>query len=149
MLKLLFASLLTLGLSSSVATARSVQMPIKQVYAVVFAVEHKSKIGDESRWRFQLLSNGNWSYVTKTTTKAGKLSRAQVEKIQRLVRTRWNVTTHDVACLAFASEYTEYSVNGRKVWHDEMCSGTSLDRDSHKRLGQVMAIVRPLFSASA
>jgi hypothetical protein len=142
MLKLVVASLLVLGFSLS-ANARSMRLP-----EPVFVVDHKTKVGDATMWRFELRSDGRWTFAG-TTTKSGTLSRAQLQTIQRLVRTRWSVKTHEVACLAYAMEYTQYSVNGRMVWHDEMCSGTSLDRVSAKRLDQVMAIVRPLMNASA
>jgi hypothetical protein len=39
---------------------------------------------------------------------------------------------------------TQFSVGGRHVWTEELCSGNHLDRKSTRRLAQVMALVEPL-----
>ena len=148
MLKLVFASI---ALLFSFADARSIRVD----NPVVFAIDHKLKIDiAEPTWRFELYSDGRWSYVQMkkqavTKRASGRLSAKQTQHIQRLLRTKWDVAMADVTCMAFAAQFTEYSVNGHVVWKDEMCSGESLDTTSTRRLSQVMSIVRPLFSASA
>ena len=146
MLKLIFASIVLL---TSFANARSIRLE----NPVVFAIDHKLKIDvDQPTWRFQMRSDGSWTYVqmkkqTVTKRASGRLPINQVHKIQRLLNTKWEVTTADVTCMAFAAQFTEYSVNGGVVWKDEMCSGESLDKTSTRRLTQVMSIVRPLLRA--
>lgn len=148
MLKLAVASLLAIGLSSTIADAR--RMPVPEP-ALVFEVDHHNKIAsDLPESHFELRVDGTWRYQ-ETVGKAirararGTLSRAKLHRIRVLLaRAPWQVTTHEMACMAFAGSNTQFAVDGRNVWTEELCSGTSLDRRSTRRLAQVMAIVTPL-----
>ena len=149
--QLIFASAIALGLSSSVADARRIPTPVVQSQ-IVFSIDQRLKAGVEmNEFHFELRADGTWSYVeTKKQSiqkrAKGTLSRGQTQKIRTLLRTSWTVSRADITCMAFAAVFQEYSVNGKVVWTDEMCSGMSLDRTSEKRLAQVMAIVNPLIA---
>jgi hypothetical protein len=151
MLKLVFASLLALGFSSTIADARRIPVPMPVQPRLVFEIDHRNKVdADVPESHFELRADGTWSYF-RTVKQAiqlqtgGKLSRAKTQRIRALLaQAPWRVTTDQITCKAFAISNTQFSVGGRQVWTEEMCSGQHLDRRSTRRLAQVMAIVDPL-----
>jgi hypothetical protein len=151
MYKLLVASLIALGCSSSVVAA-----PRAPNASVVFEMAEKLKIQSSNfpTSRFSLRADGRWTYVVEvdgkvTKRRGGVLARGSVQKIRTaLAAATWQFTLAEMRCMAEAMTFTELSANGSVVWTDEMCSGRILDANSRKRLETVMAIVNPLIAAS-
>ena len=126
-----------------------VPMPVQS--KVIFSIDQRLKADVAlPEWHFELHADGTWSYIETMKQSiqkraSGKLSRGQVALIRaQLDVAKWRVTHNRIACMAFAAQNTQYSVDGLLVWTDEMCSGDTLDRQSAKRLARVMRIVRPL-----
>jgi hypothetical protein len=150
--KLLFASLIALGISSQAADAR--RMPVPQA-DLVLEIQHHNKVDtDLPESQFVLRADGTWTYV-RTVKQAiaaeasGQLARGKLQRIRALLaQAPWRVTTQTFTCMAFASSNTQFRVHGRAVWTEEMCSGERLDRRSLRRLAQVKAIVEPLLPPS-
>ncbi|MBA3453057.1 MAG: hypothetical protein M4D80_09320 [Myxococcota bacterium] len=153
--KLVIASVLALGFSSTMADARRdiAAMPAMKS-DVLFEMEQRNKADVAlTEFELQIKHDGTWTYfeTMKQSIKkrgSGKLSPKKLAIVRReLARAKWTVTTADVTCMAFAAQFTEYAVDGVPVWRDEMCSGNILDAKSSKRLANVMAIVTPLIAS--
>lgn len=126
-----------------------VPMPVQS--KVIFSIDQRLRVdAPMAEWHFELHADGTWSYIETMKQSiqkraSGKVSRGQVALIRaQLGAAKWRITHNRIACMAFAAQHTEYSVNGALVWNDQMCSGDTLDRQSTKRLERVMRIVRPL-----
>jgi hypothetical protein len=151
---LVIASVLALGFSSTMADARRdiSSMPVMKS-DVLFEIEQRNKADVAlAEFELQLMDDGTWTYfeTMKQSIKkrgSGKLSPKKLAIVRReLARAKWTVTTADLTCMAFAAQFTQYSVDGLPVWKDEMCSGQSLDAKSRTRLAAVMEIVTPIIA---
>jgi hypothetical protein len=151
MLKLVLASLLALGISSAIADARRMPVPMPVQPTLVFEIDHRNKADSNvPESHFELRADGTWRYLRTVKQSiqlqtGGKLSRAKTQRIRALLaQAPWRTTTDELTCKAFAMSNTQFSVAGQHVWTEELCSGHHLDRRSARRLAQVMAIVEPI-----
>ena len=75
----------------------------------------------------------------------GCLGPSEVRELQgKLDRAKWKITTARNHCMAMATTSTEYSVKGKVVWTEKMCSGQTLDKDSQAAIDAVKAVVAKL-----
>ena len=112
---------------------------------VIFQIDHRLKADVAlNEWHFELHADGNWSYFETfkqsiQKTGKGRYSRSVMAMIRAdLSAANWRVSHATVACMAFAAVETQYSVDGKLVWTDEMCGSDQLDAKSSKRLANVM-----------
>jgi len=144
---LIVASALALALAPTLACARSPMKPSPVQPDVIFQIDHRLKADvDLNEWHFELHADGNWKYIETSKqaikmTGTGRYSRSVMAMIRAdLSAAPWRVSHADLACMAYAVANTQYSVDGKHVWTDEMCSVDRLDPKSTKRLANVMEL---------
>jgi hypothetical protein len=75
----------------------------------------------------------------------GCLGPSDVHELQAtLDKAKWKITTARNHCMAMATTSTEYTVKGKVVWTERMCSGQTLDKDSADAIDAVKAAVAKL-----
>ena len=96
-----------------------------------------------------------YGWLARDIDKAGKTSNDDhgcvtpsdvVDLEAKLAKAPWKITTARVHCMAMAQTATEYTVKGKVVWTDKMCSGQTLDKDSAAAIDAVKAVVAKLKS---
>jgi len=82
--------------------------------------------------------SGAWAVSNMGATRTGCLDAAFVAKIRgELAAAKWEVDSDVITCAAVPTHFTDYTVLGKLVFTEAMCSGTRLDAESAKILADV------------
>jgi hypothetical protein len=102
---------------------------------------HVTKIFSGEGWRAQEIDKAG----KVTDQKQGCLDNTEVHDLQaKLDKAKWKITTARNHCMAMATTSTEYTVKGKVVWTERMCSGQTLDKDSAAAIDAVKAALAKL-----
>jgi hypothetical protein len=102
---------------------------------------HVTKIFSGEGWRTQQIDKAG----KPTDEKHGCVGGTEVHDLEaKLDKAKWKITTARNHCMAMATTSTEYSVKGKVVWSERMCSGQTLDKDSAAAIDAVKALVDKL-----
>jgi hypothetical protein len=103
-----------------------------------------------------LWANGAWSFAqTNADGAAGRqvsgcLADDKLVTVRTaLTKAPWQIKHWEVSCAAIGTSLIEYSVRGKLVYTDAICSADELDADSTKKLAEVVAIFAELSKPSA
>jgi hypothetical protein len=117
------------------------------------AVEVKIvQLGSEPAGHVTKLFEGN-GWTIADIDKSGKadkeehgcLGPSDLRELQaKLDKAKWKITTARNHCMVMATTSTEYTVRGKVVWTERMCSGQTLDKDSAAAIDAVKAAVAKL-----
>ena len=120
----------------------------------IFEIDHRvDKEAKLPTSTFKIYESGAWTYEsTDAEGKAGEPKRGcfagdDLTKIKADLEVPWKVTTAKFHCMAFSPAFTEYSVNGRQVFTQRLCSGKSLDDASTKALAELEARAKTVTGA--
>ena len=110
------------------------------------------QLGSEPAGHVTKLFEGN-GWTAADIDKSGKaaneekgcLGPTDVHELQaKLDKAKWKITTARNHCMAMATTSTEYTVKGKVVWTERMCSGQTLDKASADAIDAVKAAVAKL-----
>jgi len=112
-----------------------------KVVQLVSDAGHVTKIFEGNGWLAQDIDKAG-----KTSNEDhGCMSPSDIRELQdKLAKARWKITTARVHCMAMAQTATAYTVKGKVVWTEKMCSGQTLDKDSAAAIDAVKAEVAKL-----
>src|SRR5882757_8461546 len=70
-----------------------------------------------------------------TSEHAGCLDDADFTQVKAvLAKATWKFTTAKVKCMVMSVNHTEWTVNGKVVWDDKICSGQTPDASTQKAI---------------
>jgi hypothetical protein len=118
---------------------------------VVFEIDHRVEPGAKlATSATKLYPTGAW---TRDATDAdgkpepqatGCVASADYKQLADALRAApWKVTTARVHCMAMASNFTEFQLDGKKVFTQKLCSGHTLDDKSRAALERAVAQLEP------
>jgi hypothetical protein len=124
---------------------------------VVFEIDHRVEPGAKlATAEVKLYPTGAWTRdAADADGKAepqttGCIARADYKQIADALRAApWKVTTARVHCMAMSSTFTEFQVDGKKVFTQKLCSGHTLDDKSRAALERAVAQLEPPASQPA
>jgi hypothetical protein len=101
-----------------------------------------------STGRFAIWASGGFSSneqdpKTKKLTNehSGCLDEGDFKNLQAaLKQATWKFTTARIKCMAMSVRHTEWTVDGKVVWDDKMCSGKTTDAPTQKAIDIVKAL---------
>jgi len=117
---------------------------------IVFEIDHSERMHPGNSTTTTVTASGA---RTRVVMKDGKeLSRnsdclddATVDAIKQAISAApWTETTNTIHCMAIGNEATDYSVNGKHVLLETMCSASRLDDKSMAQLKALKALVEPV-----
>jgi hypothetical protein len=120
--------------------------PVIEVKVVQLGSEpagHVTKIFERDGWLVQDIDKAG----KPANEQHGCVGGTAVHDVQaKLDKAHWKITTARNHCMAMAQTATEYSVKGKVVWTEKMCSGQTLDKDSASAIDAVKAMIAKLES---
>jgi hypothetical protein len=94
-----------------------------------------------------IFDNGAWS-MTDTTGGAPESGCVPDDDLARLrdelAKASWQIQHAKFRCMMVSLVHTEYSVHGKLVWTEKVCSGETLDKASAAAIADVDAVVQKL-----
>jgi hypothetical protein len=89
-----------------------------------------------------VFESGAWVTSLMGRVERGRLPADVVARIRtELASAKWEIARDEVTCAAVPMSFTDYTVSGKLVFTDAMCSGQHLDADSAKVLDDVTKLV--------
>jgi hypothetical protein len=118
---------------------------------VVFEIAHKIEPGAKlSTSTVKLYATGAWTRDEvdadgKAQPQAGGcVAKPDYQPLaDALHAAPWKITTAKVHCMAMSSNFTEFHVDGRRVFTQKLCSGQALDDKSRAALERAVAQLEP------
>jgi hypothetical protein len=102
---------------------------------------HVTKIFSGEGWRIEDIDKAGKA----SDEKHGCVDEAELRGLEaKLDKAKWKITTARNHCMAMATTSTDYTVKGKVVWSERMCSGQTLDKDSAAAIDAVKAAVAKL-----
>jgi hypothetical protein len=111
---------------SSTAVAGSAKPPMLSIrYGSVSPAPTKTvEVTSSGAWAVKLFdASGSLVSVSR-----GHLDRKVYEQVRAaVIAAPWTITQSSIACFAYSPSYTQYSIQGKAMFTDQMCSGATAD----------------------
>jgi hypothetical protein len=121
--------------------------PSGTVLVAVDRIKQGSQGTPDQKQTATIFNNGAWS-MTDTVggaAEAGCVSDADRIRLRdELANAPWQIKHAKFRCMMVSLVHTEYSVHGKLVWTEKVCSGETLDKASAAAIADVDAVMQKL-----